>query len=58
MLAESARIFQQVDDDELAERTQSIIQAIDANFHPVETAFRVYGKLLHRDVDKDVPKNQ
>ncbi|MFQ5613838.1 MAG: hypothetical protein ACE5H9_17090 [Anaerolineae bacterium] len=45
MLEQSARIFRQVDDREFARRAAQIIDSVDAQFHPCETALKVYGKL-------------
>ncbi len=55
MLEQSARIFEQMDDDEFAARVQSVVEAIDERFHPGETALGVYKKLLFstiRDADE------
>lgn len=51
MLAQSARIFQQMDDEALARQVESVIGALDEQFHPAETAFRVYSKLLNSELD-------
>ena len=52
MLEQSYRIFQQMDDNESANRVQSVIDTIDEQFHPCETAIRVYRKLLDTDFSK------
>lgn len=46
MLAEASRIFEQLDDEASAQKIQAILQTVDEQFHPCETALQVYGKLL------------
>lgn len=48
MLAEAGRIFEQLDDEQAAQKIQAILQTVDEQFHPCETTFQVYGKLLGR----------
>lgn len=48
MLAEAGRIFEQMDDEESAQKIEAILQTIDEQFHPRETTLQVYGKLLGR----------
>ena len=57
MLEQSARIFRQMDDSELAERVQSIVDTTDARFHPCEAALRVYSKLLHLNTPNGANKS-
>ena len=47
ILAQTARIFRQLDDDEFAERVESVIDVVDKQFHPADTALQVCSKLLH-----------
>jgi|GEM_PF-2151145 len=47
LLEESGRIFEQMDDDGYAQRVEQIIDTLDEQFHPRETAMHVYDKLLH-----------
>lgn len=58
MLEQSARIFRQMDDDELAQRVQNIVATIDSRFHPCETALQVYSKLLHLNTHNGANLNQ
>lgn len=46
MLEQSARIFQQMDDDELAGRVQELVDMVEARLNPAETALQVYRRLL------------
>lgn len=48
MLEEAARIFAQVEDEESACKVESLIEAFDEQFHPCQTAFQVYSRLLDR----------
>ena len=48
MLEESSRIFAQMDDEESAHKVQSLIETFEQQFHPCETAFQVYSRLLSR----------
>jgi hypothetical protein len=48
MLEEAARIFDQLEDEESARKVQGLIEAFDEQFHPCETAFQVYSRLLDR----------
>lgn len=48
MLEETGRIFEQMDDEEAAQKIEAILQTVDEQFHPCETAVQVYGKLLGR----------
>ncbi len=48
MLEEAARIFEQMDDEKSTQKAQNIIATFDEQFHPCETAFQVYSRLLHR----------
>ena len=48
MLAEAGRIFDQIDDEASARKIEAILQTVDEQFHPSETALQVYGKLLGR----------
>ena len=57
LLGQSARIFRQIDDDKSAERIQTIIETIDEQFHPCETAMQVYGRLLRRQMQYETPEN-
>ncbi len=51
MLEESSRIFAQMDDEESVHKVQSLIAAFDEQFHPCETAFQVYSRLLSRPLN-------
>jgi hypothetical protein len=57
ILEQSGRIFQQMDDSESAERVQSIVETIDEQFHPCETALEVYRRLLNSNLDKSRRKS-
>ena len=46
MLEQAARIFDQMDDETSTLKVENIIAAFDEQFHPGETAFQVYGRLL------------
>ena len=46
MLEQAARIFEQMEDETSALKVETIIAAFDEQFHPGETAFQVYGRLL------------
>jgi hypothetical protein len=46
MLEQAARIFEQMDDETSALKVENIIAAFDEQFHPGETAFQVYDRLL------------
>lgn len=46
LLEQSSRILRQLDDDDLARRVQRIVETTDEQFHPADTALRVYSKLL------------
>jgi len=48
LLEQAARIAQQMEDEDLSRRALSAMEALDEQFHPAETAFRVYGRLLGR----------
>ena len=48
MLLESARIFQQVDDEEIAGQVEQVLDVLDEQINPGETAFKTYQKLLQR----------
>jgi hypothetical protein len=47
MLEEAGRIFQQMEDETSVQKVQNILAAIDGQLQPSETAFQVYGRLLH-----------
>jgi hypothetical protein len=49
ILAQSARIFRQLDDEEFAERVERVIEVVDEQFHPADTALEVCHKLLGLD---------
>ena len=53
MLEESGRIFEQMEDEKSAQKVENIIAAFDEQFHPCETAFQAYGRLLHRPPGND-----
>lgn len=57
LLGQSARIFRQMDDDKSAERIQTIIETIDEQFRPCETAMQIYGRLLRHQVQYETPEN-
>lgn len=46
MLEQAARIFDQMEDETSTLKVENIIAAFDEQFHPGETAFQVYGRLL------------
>lgn len=48
MLEEAGRIFDQIEDEESAHKVESLIEAFDEQFHPCQTAFQVYSRLLDR----------
>ena len=48
MLEEASRIFDQIEDEESARKVQSLGAAFDEQFHPRQTAFQVYSRLLDR----------
>jgi len=48
MLEQAARIFEQMEDEESALKVENIIATFDEQFHPAETAFQVYRRLLQR----------
>jgi hypothetical protein len=47
MLEQSGRIFQQIGEDESAQRAQNVVKALDEQFHPCETALQIFDRLLH-----------
>lgn len=49
LLEHSAHMLQQMDDEELAQKVKNVVNALDEQFHPGETALRVYGRLLSRE---------
>lgn len=53
MLAEAGRIFEQLDDEQAAQKIEAVLQTMDNEFHPGETALQVYGKLLGRPAHND-----
>lgn len=48
MLEQAGRIFEQMDDEESAQKVETIVQTVEAQFHPCETAVQAYSKLLSR----------
>lgn len=52
LLEQSARIFEQMDDSDLAQQVQNVVKAIDEQFYPNEAALQVYRKLLHLNTHK------
>lgn len=48
MLAEAGRIFDQMEDEASVQKIEAILQIVDEQFHPCETALQVYGELLGR----------
>lgn len=48
MLEQSSRIFKQIEDEEAAQKAQNIINTFDEQFHPGETAFQVYSRILQQ----------
>lgn len=56
MLEQSARIFEQMDDADFARQVECVIETLDEQFHPCQTAMRVYSKLLHLNPANDSHK--
>lgn len=48
MLEQAGRIFEQTDDEKAAQKIKVILQTVEAQFHPCETAVQAYSKLLSR----------
>lgn len=48
MLAEAGRIFEQLDDEQATQKIEAVLQTMDEEFHPGETALQVHGKLFGR----------
>lgn len=46
MLEQSARIFDQLDDEQWVKKTEFIIDSINQHFNPCETAIEVYRRML------------
>ena len=47
MLEQAARIFEQIEDEKSTQKAEKIMAAFEKQFHPGETAFQVYGRLLN-----------
>jgi len=58
MLEHSARIFQQIDDIDLAERVEGVINTLEEEFHPCETALQAYSHLLRNTTDSMQKRRQ
>ena len=52
LLEQSERIFQQIEDEDAAQKVDNILAVVDEQFHPGDTAFQVYGRL-----SRHVPRN-
>ena len=58
ILAQTARIFRQLDDEEFADRVERVIDVVDEQFHPAETALQVCNKLLHLNMPNGSVNNR
>jgi len=51
MLEQCARIFTQIEDEKSTQKVQAVIDTVDEQFHPAETAMQVYVRLLNSNVN-------
>lgn len=51
MLEECHRIFRQVGDEKSTQKIQAIIDSVDKQFHPGETAMQIYVRLLNSNAN-------